>query len=149
MKPTSPRVSGHRDEDGAVVVEFAVVFILFVTLVWGLITYGVIFAVQQSLTHAASEATRAVINMADVDGDGDPENDAQARAIEIVNDQLAWTGAGPPVLDINPVMSDCGAASRCLTVTVTYDWQADPIVPSILDIVTPRTLSATAVVEFS
>ena len=54
----------HRDaESGAVVVEFAIVFVLFVTLLWGLISYGAIFAVQQSLSHAAAEGARAGVDV--------------------------------------------------------------------------------------
>jgi Flp pilus assembly protein TadG len=55
----------NRPEDGAVIVEFAAIFIVFAMLLWGLISYGVIFAAQQSLTHAVAEAARATVGMSD------------------------------------------------------------------------------------
>jgi Flp pilus assembly protein TadG len=43
---------------GAAVVEMAVVLPLLLTLVLGIIQYGYVFMVRQSLTHAANEACR-------------------------------------------------------------------------------------------
>jgi Flp pilus assembly protein TadG len=140
-------VTAPQREDGAVIVEFAAVFIVFITLLWGLVGYGAIFAVQQSMEHAAAEATRAAIGMAD-------EASAVTRAEEVANDQLSWLGT-PGQVDTSATgddtiqVVDCYTNARCLEVDLTYDWGTDPLVPSLFDIAMPDTLTARAVIQFS
>lgn len=127
-------------EDGAVVVEFAVVFILFMTLLWGLISYGAIFAVQQSLTHAAAEGARAAVNVPD------PAT-AATRAEQVAADQLDWLEAAGLTVAASVTPCDYDATIECVYVTTQYDWANHAIVPSILDVATPDTLSSRAVVQ--
>lgn len=54
---------------GAAVVEMAVVLPLLLTLVFGIIQYGYIFMVRQSLTHAANEACRVATLPGSTDAD--------------------------------------------------------------------------------
>jgi len=54
---------------GAAVVEMAVVLPLLLTLVFGIIQYGYIFMVRQSLTHAANEACRVASLPGSTDAD--------------------------------------------------------------------------------
>lgn len=145
---TSPVRSPRRSarEDGAVVVEFAVVFVLFVTLLAGLIQYGVIFAVQQSLSHAAAEATRAVVNMEDANDSGSAQDEATVRVAEVVQDQLDWLDDS---VDTDPshrvgyeiVFTGC---PECIEVTVSYNWGNDALVPTLINLATPSMLTATA-----
>jgi Flp pilus assembly protein TadG len=127
-------------EDGAVIVEFAIVFVLFMTLLWGLISYGAIFAVQQSLTHAAAEGARAAVNVPD------PAT-AATRAEQVAADQLNWLDAAGVTVVASVTGCDYDAAIECVYVTTSYDWAGHAIVPSILDIATPDTLSSRAVVQ--
>lgn len=135
-------MSREPREDGAVVVEFAIVFVLFITLLSGLIQYGAIFAVQQSLSHAAAEATRAGVDVVDPD-------DAEARAEAVVVDQLDWLDdAG---ITSVPNVEACAsppypAASDCLVVEVAYDWAGHAIVPAVFPLPQPETLTARAVI---
>lgn len=135
-----------RSEDGAVIVEFAVIFIVFVALLWGLISYGVIFAAQQSLAHAASEGARTGVGVADQTG-------AVTAAEAVAYDQLQWLGSDDPVdglvVEANIVPCDYDNTRNCLVVETTYDWAGFPIVPSLLDISTPNTLTSRAVVQHS
>lgn len=137
-----PMPRGSRREDGAVVVEFAAVFLLFVTLLWGLITYGVIFAAQQTLTHAAAEAARATVSQASQD-------EAKDLALSTAQDQLDWLGTpGEPARE-DVVFEPCAAPAddqTCVVVTYTYPWGTDPLVPSLLDIGVPDQLTGTAIV---
>lgn len=130
------------DEDGAVLVEFAAVFVLFVTLLWGLITYGVIFAAQQTLTHAAAESARATVGQT-------TEQDAKDLALSTAQEQLNWLGTpGAPAHD-DVVFRSCDPPAddqTCVVVTYTYPWDADPLVPPLLDIGVPDQLTGTAVV---
>lgn len=138
MTPSRPA----HEQDGAVVVEFAIVFVLFMTLLWGLISYGVIFAVQQSLSHASAEATRAGV---DVIADAD----AESRADAVVADQLQWLDAAGITSQSDVVACDTTiypAGTNCLVVEASYDWANHAIVPAILNIATPDTLTARAVI---
>ena len=47
-------------------VEFAFVMVLFFTLLFGIIDFGVLLAFKQNMTQAASEAARAAIAVTDV-----------------------------------------------------------------------------------
>lgn len=46
---------------GAYVVEFAFVFILLFILIYGLLTFGMVFAAQQSLNLSAQEGARSLL----------------------------------------------------------------------------------------
>jgi Flp pilus assembly protein TadG len=50
-----------EDERGAELLEFAFVVVLLITLLYGIITYGVILAAQATVTQAAADGTRAGI----------------------------------------------------------------------------------------
>ena len=51
-----------RRQHGATAVEFALVFPLFFLIMYAIVTYGLIFAVQQGLTLAATEGARTALN---------------------------------------------------------------------------------------
>lgn len=139
---------GPRRDEGAVIVEFLGVFFLFLLLLWGLITYGTIFAVQQALTHASSEGARAMVGVQD-------ENVARQRAAAIVAQQLKWL-EGRYTFE-NAEFASCDDRSQpapsdgpvCAYVEVSYPWRDDPIVPPLLSIATPSALGAVAVMQHS
>lgn len=140
---TSSPCERLRRQDGAVIVEFAAIFIVFAMLLWGLISYGVIFAAQQSLTHGAAEAARATVGMSDPVA-------AEQRAEDMLDQELDWLSHGidPARTDASVEPCDNDPAVDCMTVRVTYDWGGHPIVPSILNVATPDTLTGRAVVQF-
>lgn len=140
----SPAAMRQHDQSGAVVVEFAIVFVLFITLLWGLISYGAIFAVQQSLSHAAAEGARAGVDVPD-------PTDAEGLAAAAVTDQLGWLDDAGVTTAATVEPCDAavyGAGHDCLVVTVTYDWQDHAIVPKLVDVAVPSELSSRAVVVF-
>jgi hypothetical protein len=143
-----------RQDDGAVIVEFAAIFVVFAMLLWGLISYGLVFAAQQSLTHAASEATRSAVGLSD-------KGTARDNIEDVVNEELGWLAefgglefepqeqTGPDGdQDADDVFFYPCGNRECVRVRITYDWDNHPIVPSILDVATPDTLSGYAVVQF-
>lgn len=137
----------REDETGAVVVEFAVVFIVFVLLLWGLVTYGVVFAVQQSLEHAADEATRVGYGQQDT-------AIIEQAAVDVINDQMQWLGAAgafDPATGDRAEVVPCpytvdGRQPDCLEVEVTFDWADDALIPALFDVGIPDVLSATATI---
>ena len=137
-------------QDGAVIVEFAIVFTLFAALLSGLIQYGVIFAAQQSLAHAAAEASRAVVNITDENGDGSTQDEAAARVDAVLGDQMQWMDGsiaptGESKVDYHVDFTGC---PDCVQVTVEYYWANDPLVPQIFPIGTPAVLSSSANVQY-
>lgn len=133
-----------HDQDGAVVVEFAVIFVLFVTILWGILTYGVIFAAQQTVTHAAGEAARATVGHTSQD-------DAKDVALSVATEQLAWLGAaGEPDRD-DVTFGDCPVPAddqTCVYVEYTYPWKADPLITPLFDVAIPEQLTGTAVLTW-
>lgn len=145
-RPTRRRIPDG--EQGAVIVEFAAVFVVFAILLAGLISYGMIFAVQQSLEHAASESARAAVGVAD-------EGDAEGRVRDTLNEQLGWLASGDTPLDhpdVEAVVCPMDGATACsgvadgdLYVQVTYSGGLLSLMP--FQIATPSQLRASAVLE--
>lgn len=145
------RALRRRDESGAALVEFALVFGLFVFILYGLIAFGMVLAVKQGVTNASAEGARAAVGATDA-------VEAQAQAKDRVRNALDWLGSKYDVDDPNQFRADtadCPSTSaptaKCITVTITYDYDAHPVVPPApgLRIVTPETLVSTSVVQFT
>jgi Flp pilus assembly pilin Flp len=150
-----------RDERGAALVEFAICATLFLGLIYGSISYGVVFWVKHTLTSAASEGARAAVwapRNADctlVPG-ADPRcseiNTAKAKAKKIVDDSLGDRGVHVPLEDITATIGACGGSDHdCITVVVPYPYGEHPILPALPPIFSllPDTLSSTSVIELS
>lgn len=138
-------------QDGAVVVEFSIVFVLFATLIAGMIQYGVIFAAEQSLTHAASEAVRTVVNITDDNSSGSAEDEATTEIVRVIQDQLAWLD-GSIVADdgrgVDYEITFAASCPDCVDVQITFNWEDDAIVPELLPIGTPSTLITMSSVRY-
>lgn len=129
-------------EDGAALVEFALVITLLMTFVMGILTYGIILGLHQSITHAASAATRAAVVV--------PEDEIPGRVATVVDDQLSWLGGRSTHVEVSSLeVGACedGSGARCVAVTVSYPYEAQPILPSILGLPVPETVSSTAILE--
>ncbi len=50
-----------KKQQGAAAIEFAILFPIFFLIFYAIITYGLIFAAQQTLTLAAAEGARAAV----------------------------------------------------------------------------------------
>lgn len=94
------RFRDHRRARATAIVEFAVVTPLLLTMVFGIIEYGYVFMVRQSLTNAARDACRvAVLQSTD-----SPYTQTYARADEMMavtglttytTTLTHWTSADP------------------------------------------------------
>ncbi len=139
------RESGGRGrQHGAAAVEFALVFGMFFVVMYGIVAYGVVFAVKHSMTQAANEGARAAVK--DV-GDGSI-GARTALAKTVATNAIAWLGARAPVPEVTSGACS-GTPYTCVTVTLTYNYAANPIVPPLpgLGVVLPATLKAQATVE--
>lgn len=75
---------GHRRERAAAIVEFAVVLPLLLTILFGIIEYGWIFMVRQTLQNAAREGCRLMVLQTSVE--------PYANVTERVAEVMAPTG---------------------------------------------------------
>ena len=138
-----------RSERGAAAVEFALVVPLLLLLLFAIISYGYLLSFRQALSQGASEAARAAV----VDLDA---NSGGADVTAVIDGSLDSYGVTCASAAMTCEVSDpapCGAGGEplCVTVTLTYDYDADPLVPPLpgLGLVLPDRLSYTAVVRAS
>lgn len=131
----------HRDESAAVIVEFALVSIAFMILVAGIITYGMVFAIQQSLTHATSEAARSVVGIEEVSA---AETKARSTALrQLSRTEDGWLEREALAVQVSglapcdPDTSDC-----TVEVTASYEGRLLGLLP--FRIAVPDALSASA-----
>lgn len=138
----------RRDERGSVLVEFSLVFALFMLVIYALISFGVILAAKNSLTHAAAEGARAAVAV--VDDPMTPDDERIERAKDKVDEALSWFGSRYESGDTTASIAVCGTA-ECITVKITYPYSTRPIVPPApgLGLVIPSNLTSTAVVELT
>ncbi|MGU7769343.1 TadE/TadG family type IV pilus assembly protein [Burkholderia sp. MR1-5-21] len=141
-----------RRQRGATAVEFAMVFPLFFAIFYAIVMFGMIFAIQQSLTLAATEGARAALNYVyEANGSAtkaltDRASAAQATAVGLTtwlpNVQVPTPSSGPCSYD---------GTMYCVTVQVIYPYQAYPLVPSLplFSSFIPSQLTSTATVQIS
>jgi len=104
------RRDGSTRERGAAIVEFAVVLPLLLTILFGIIEYGWVFMVRQSLQMAAREGCRlSVLQTTD---------EPYAEVIERINQVMGPTGLTG--YDINMTHSTGTSALETVTVTIPY-----------------------------
>ncbi len=165
MDPNRPK-RVRRGERGAVLVEFSLVVVLFVALLYGLIAFGMALALKQSMTNAASEGARTAVGAA--------PDDRQDVAWETIEGRLDWLGdkmdalgvpgfnqpyvGGTAVLeeycDENPFTGQTGVGSpgeRCIWVRLVYDYDNYPLVPTLalpgFGYLFPSTITADSAVQ--
>jgi Flp pilus assembly protein TadG len=162
------------DERGAEMIEFAIVVILLITLLYGIITYGLILAAQATVTQAAADATRAGLVLGSAtESCGSPPvtsvSSAGCTAVAQANTDLGWMDKGNCDEIVNTsgsnqtVQSSTGPITctatkencpsnqsiQCLAVTVSYSYSSNPLFPELpgLGLITPSTISSTNVVQ--
>lgn len=145
------RLRRRRDDDerGAELLEFGLVVVLLITLLYGIITYGVILAAQATVTQAAADAARAGAVTAT------PAATAEAQA----GTDVGWMDKGACGLPGSGTTITCYATpitcpssvgnQQCLKVTVSYNYSSNPIFPELpgLSLITPSVISSTNVIQ--
>jgi Flp pilus assembly protein TadG len=139
-----------RDERGAEMVEFAIVVVLLIMLLYGILTYGLILAAQSTLTQAAADAARSALVVG--------TTNAVATAESQAGTDVGWMGKGTcgtsgTVITCNAVEETCPSNSleTCIKVTVTYNYSQSPLFPELpgLGVITPSTISSTNVLQLN
>jgi Flp pilus assembly protein TadG len=163
------------DERGAEILEFAFVVVLLITLLYGIITYGVILAAQATVTQAAADGTRAGIVQGTVSNacNGTGQNGAVVMAAgcaavgqaatdlgwmnkggcnEFVGaTQVSTTNTSPITCTATTMACPSVATNTCLQLTIKYNYASAPLFPELpgLGVITPSTITSTNVLQLS
>lgn len=126
MPQSNPDARAVQDDRGAATVEFAVMVIPLLILVYGIITYGYLLTFRQSISLAAAEGARS----AAVAPPGISDADRTQRAIDAIDRTIGYgvdcsSAALTCTATIDPACADYG----CVTVHLDYDWAAAPLIP--------------------
>lgn len=122
-------------------------------MLYGLITFGMMLAVKQSITQAAADGARAAIAVPSADSDANGIDDRVDRARDRVGEALDWLGSRYDESDTDAAIGPCPEAvnEECITVTITYPYETRPIVPPApgLGLVTPEQFQTQSVVQLT
>jgi Flp pilus assembly protein TadG len=140
-------------------VEFAIVIVLLIMILYGIISYGLILAAQSTITQAAADAARSGIVTTT------PVATAEAQACTdigwmdktcgapVTYDSTACTFSPNPADTITAFACQKACPSninaQCLKVAISYNYSANPLFPELpgLGVITPSTLSSTNVLQ--
>jgi len=142
-----------RNEKGATAVEFALVFPLFIVLIFLIIEFSIVLYDKALVTHAAREAIRSC-SVLDLDESGDPVTPTDQAITNAVYKYLGFNsetngsilitlgGEGPVAPDIN--LGPIGGRGESISVTVSFPYTFLMIPNFIPGLPNPLTLSSTA-----
>ncbi|EUJ09737.1 TadE-like protein [Methylophilaceae bacterium 11] len=158
VKPTD-RQPLSRSQQGAVAIEFVMLFLLFFGLFYAMVNYAVVMLMQSAFIHAAEEGARAAIavdRLAYASNVTYLSNGVDPRVRSVVGSSLNWLPAKPKskVLGAGNSQVQLAMNGNQLTVRVVYSGYAnDPLIPMLtLPIIgqipkVPTDLTGTAVIE--
>ncbi|MCR1350408.1 TadE/TadG family type IV pilus assembly protein [Acidithiobacillus ferrooxidans] len=122
-------VHDRSAERGQAAIEFAIVFLLFFAMLWGILTFGFIFAAQNTLTLAAENGARAALRY-------QPATAARISAATTMATQtVQWlqnfTPAYDPAAYLTATSAPCtyNANLICFHVQISYPYAQHPLIP--------------------
>jgi Flp pilus assembly protein TadG len=153
----------RRDERGAEMVEFALVVVLLIALLYGIVSYGLILAAQSTITQAAADGARSGIVASASGGSIGPPCTTSACTVSEsqAGNDLGWMNKGAcgtstsshTTLTCISTEAPCpsNANNECLTVTVTYNYNSNPLFPELpgMGVITPSTISSSNTLQMS
>lgn len=120
-----------RKQRGAAAIEAALLFVIFFTLFYAIVSYSMPLLMMQAFQHAASSGARAAVAVDPAKDDYEGKVELEVR--RVVGDLLNWLppAAHSAVLEgKNGVQVDYNQATRMLTVTVSFpNYTTTPLIP--------------------
>ena len=139
---------------GVAAVEFALVFPVLFLMLYGLLTYSLIFAMQHSLSLAAAEGGRAAVRFITAKDDIE---DRRGAACEQIKESLSWlidlgigfscpSGGGSGGLRVefpgypntpcpgSNQNQNADSKLKCLDISLTYAYGTHPLIPKLLPV---------------
>lgn len=162
-RPVGRRSLRWRDQKGAAAVEFALVILPLIFVLYGLIAFGMMLALKQSVTSAAADGARSVVGV--TDDTTTVADERLEKAKTTVAARLNWLGSKYSPSDVkvswyDPATLDCNYAAAApvppaapapvtVCVKITYPYSTRPLVPLApgLGLVTPDNLGSEARVQ--
>jgi Flp pilus assembly protein TadG len=153
------RQQPSRAQQGAVAIEFVMLFLLFFGLFYAMVNYAIVMLMQSAFVHAAEEGARAAIavdRLAYASNLTYLSNGVDPRVRNVIGDSLNWLPAKPKdkVLGAGNSQVQLSMNGNQLTVRVVYSgYASDPLIPMLtLPIIgqipkVPTDLAGTAVIE--
>jgi len=150
--PPMDRGARNSTQHGVAAIEFALVFPVFFMLLYGIITYVLIFLAQQSLALAAEEGARAALRYTTAN--------RGAIGCSTATQLVSWLGStgGVPIATCTPTgpvtcALPAGTTAQCITVNVSYPYGSNPLVPlllgSLMKVAVPTILASSATVQIN
>lgn len=146
MRKDHKKKYGRHACSGVSAVEFALIFPVLFLMLYGLLTYSIIFAIQHSLSLAAAEGGRAAVRFSQTQ---DVLATRVNAACAAAKNSLLWleqigvannctSGAGNSIR-INVLEKNCPAGAvntnrHCLEISVSYAYRTHPIIPVLLPV---------------
>lgn len=129
--------------------EFALVIPILLAFLMGIISYGYIMALQQTVTEAAAQGARA----AALSAVEQTYSQRRSATVGAVNQTLGTFGmnCNSGGLSCDLEVSPCSAdpSRTCAAVVVSYAWASEPRIPQLPLLPAPERIEHRAVVEVS
>jgi Flp pilus assembly protein TadG len=149
-----------RGDDGTAVLEFALVGVLLLTLVFGIITFGMILSFRQDVTRAAAEGARGgAVAIPLVSGQSfstaatNAANSALIDAVKGMGGSFSTQGCNRPGMSCSATVGPCPSQTSfsCVTAVVSFDYQHNKIYGDIpvVSAFFPKTITATSVARIN
>ncbi|MHB8115955.1 MAG: TadE/TadG family type IV pilus assembly protein [Acidithiobacillus ferrivorans] len=122
-------------ERGQAAIEFAIVFLLFFAMLWGILTFGFIFAAQNTLTMAAENGARAALRYQPATSAAGATAARIAAATTVATNTVQWLQAFTPAYDpaayLTVTSAPCtyNANLICFHVQIGYPYAQHPLIP--------------------
>lgn len=160
-------------ESGVAAIEFAIIFPVFFIIFYAIVTYGLIFAAQQTLTLAAAEGARAAVRYPSQVAVNTSQLPARkSAACAMANGAVDWlrkmgsglggtacmdsaTGDAAGIYVSSDACTGIAASANfsCVNVRINYSYATSPLIPKllgpVLSLPTPDVLRGSAVAQVS
>ena len=116
---------------GASAIEFAFVFPLLFAIIYGTVTYGYVYFLQQRINFIAQEALRAAIAVAPTNNNTSYLAAINAAVFEAVTSNFTLAGTAVPAA-LTFAVSPINAATNTLSILVTYNLTTPTLFPQVV-----------------
>lgn len=142
----------RRRTAGVAALEFAIVLPMLISVVLGIVYYGVVFALQQALTLAAAEGARAALRYPLASNGGNAGSTVGPRVLAAAQTAQATLPVSIRSLvnsaDIAQAIA-CTAPAGAVCVRVTLNLPTRTLLPTLPLVPVPATLTGSATVQLS
>lgn len=128
-----PTLTGKHSQQGAAAIEAAVLFALFFTVFYAIVSYSLPMLMVQAFNHAAASGARAsvAVDRDEFEDDSAYFSAVETQAREVVSESLSWLPSKAHDIVLDNIQADINADDR-LRVRVSYDGYRDnPMIPVI------------------